>query len=325
MKKIIILIVLLLSPLLICAQEFKPTKTIEIIVPYPPGGATDSLGRMVNDIFNEHGWPSIVINKPGADAVIGANYAAKGKPNGETLLVGATGALDANIAFKAPGMEYNDKSFTPIIPLANISYVLAVPASSTIVNYEQFKSYVKNNPDKFNLAFWNANTANIFYDWAKKEALPRPNIIFYKGSGPQMIDLVGGHVPFAFDTWLAMAPMFEADKVRVIATLDKSGLAVIRRIKPNNQSIAISDIHPDLDVGVWYGLWAPTGIPKNTVAEMNRVINAALLTQKYRERMETLNIKTYGGTAESLLVLQERNLQILKRIAQNVNTKSNEK
>jgi tripartite-type tricarboxylate transporter receptor subunit TctC len=258
----------------------------------------------------------VVINKPGADAVIGANYAAKGRPNGETLLVGATGALDANFAFKAPGMEYTDKTFVPIVPLANISYVLAVPASSPIKNYEQFKFYVRANPDQFNLAFWNANTANIFYDWAKKEKLPRPNIIFYKGSGPQMVDLVGGHVPFAFDTWLAMAPMFESDKVRVIATLDKAGLAVIKHIKPDNQSIAISDIHPDLNVGVWYGLWAPAGTPKNTVAEMNRLINTALLTPKYRERMETLNIKTYGGSAESLNILQKRNLRTLERIAQ---------
>lgn len=319
MKKILAALALVVSVFNINAQEFKPTKTIEIVVPYPPGGATDTVGRVVNDIFNDHGWPSIVVNKPGADSVIGANYAAKSRPNGETLLIGATGALDANIAFKAPGMEYNDKTFVPIVPLANISYVLAVPASSPIKNYEQFKFYVKANPDKFNLAFWNGNTANIFYDWAKKENLPRPNIILYKGSAPQLIDLVGGHIPFAFDTWLAVAPMFESDKIRVIATLDKAGLAVIKHIKPDNQSIAISDIHPDLSLSLWYGLVAPAGTPKSTVAEMNQVINAALLTPKYRERMETLNIKTYGGTAESLLVLQKRNLRTLERIAQELN------
>ena len=288
---------------------------IEIVVPYPPGGATDSLGRIVVEIFNEHGMSSIVVNKPGADAVIGANYAAKGKPDGKTLFVGATGALDANIAFKAQGMEYTDKSFIPIIPLANISYVLAVPASSPIKNYEQFKFYVQANPDKFNLAFWNANTANIFYDWAKKEGLPKPNIILYKGSGPQMIDLVGGHVPFAYDTWLAMAPMYEADKVRIIATLDRGGLAVVKKLKPGNESIAISDRHPDLNVGVWYGLWAPAGTPKSTVDEMNKIINTALKEPKYREKMDLLNIKIYGGTSESLLVLQKRNLQTLQRIA----------
>jgi hypothetical protein len=116
-----------------------------------------------------------------------------------------------------------------------------------------------------------------------------------------------------------MAPMFVSNKVRVIATLDKEGLAVIKHIKSDNQSIAISDIHPDLNVGVWYGLWAPAGIPKNIVAEMNRLINTALLTPKYRERMEILNIKIYGGTAESLGILQNRNLRILERISQELN------
>ena len=308
MKKILLTLAVLFSSMALA-------NPIEIVVPYPPGGATDSLGRIVSEIFNEHGMPSMVVNKPGADAVIGANYAAKGKPDGKTLFVGATGALDANIAFKAVGMEYSEKSFVPIVPLANISYVLAVPATSPIKNYEQFKFYVKANPDKFNLAFWNANTANIFYDWAKKENLPTPNIILYKGSGPQMIDLVGGHIPFAFDTWLAMAPMYEANKVRIIATLDKGGLAVVKKLKPGNEIIAISDIHPDLNVGVWYGLWAPAGTPKVTIDNMNKIINTALKEPKYREKMEMLNIKIYGGTAESLLVLQKRNLQTLQRIS----------
>lgn len=294
-------------------------QSIEIVVPYPPGGATDSLGRIVAEILTESGRPAFVSNKPGADAVIGANYAAKAKPDGKTLFVGATGALDANIAFKAQGMEYTDKSFVPIVPLANISYVLAVPANSPIQNYEQFKFYVRANPDKFNLAFWNANTANIFYDWAKKEHLPRPNIVLYKGSGPQMIDLVGGHVPFAFDTWLAMSPQFEADKVRVIATLDKGGLDVIKKLKPDNPSVAISDAHPDLNVGVWYGLWAPAGTASAYTAELNTVINKAFKEPKYREKIEMLNVKTYGGTAESLSTLQKRNLQILQRIAQDLN------
>jgi tripartite-type tricarboxylate transporter receptor subunit TctC len=292
---------------------------IEIVVPYPPGGATDSLGRIVSQIFNEKGMPTIVINKPGADAVIGTNFASKAKPDGKTLLVGATGAFDANIAFKAPGMEYDEKSFVPITPLANISYVLAVPASSPIKNYEQFKFYVRANPDKFNLAFWNANTANIFYDWAKKENLPRPNIILYKGSGPQMIDLVGGHVPFAFDTWLAMAPQFKADKVRIIATLDKGGLAVVKKLKPDNESVAISDTHPDLGIGVWYGLWAPAGTPKATLVEMHKIINTAFKEPKYQEMMEMLNIKIYGGTADSLVEKQSRNLKTLRRIAQDLN------
>jgi tripartite-type tricarboxylate transporter receptor subunit TctC len=310
MKKLLVLLALVTT--------FARAGTIEIVVPYPPGGATDSLGRIVSEILNEHNMTSIVVNRPGADAIIGANYAAKAKPDGNTLFVGATGALDANIAFKAEGMQYNEHSFVPIVPLANMSYVLAVTASSPIQNYEQFKFYVRANPDKFKLAFWNANTANVFYDWAKQEGLPRPTIVLYKGSGPQMTDLVGGHVQFGWDTWLAMYPQADADKVRIIATLDQGGLDVVKKLKPNNQVISVSSTHPDLNVGVWYGLWAPTGTPDATLKELNKIINTAFKEPKYREKMEALNIKTYGGTAESLVTSQNRNLQILKRIANDV-------
>lgn len=317
MKKLLLTLLTLISITAHSAGLGNPP--IEIVVPYPPGGATDTMARIVSEIFTEHGWYSAVLNKPGADAVIGANYAAKAKPDGKTLFVGATGALDANFAFKAEGMEYNENSFVPIVPLANMSYVLALPADSPINNYAQFKEYVKANPSKFKLAFWNANTANIFYDWAKKEGLPRPTIVLYKGSTPQMVDLVGGHIPFAFDTWLAIAPQFQDNKVKVIATLDKSGLAVIKKLKPNNPSIAISTSHPDLDIGVWYGLWAPAGTPQATLDEMNAVVNEAFQQQKYKDKIEALNIKYYGGTADSLIKLQAKNLKILKRIAEDLN------
>lgn len=293
-------------------------KPIEIIVPFPPGGATDSLGRIAAEILTEAGRPAVVINKPGADAVIGANYAAKARPDGRTLFVGATGALDANIAFRAPGIEYTEKSFVPIVPLTNLSYVLAVPASSPIKTYEEFKAYVRANPNRFDLAFWNANTANIFYDWARRENLPKPNIILYKGSGPQVVDLVGGHIPFAWDTWFAIAPQFKADKVRVIATLTKEGSAVIKKIKPDNPSIDISSLHPELNVGVWYGLWAPAGTPKSQIDEINAIINRAFKEAKYQEKSEAIDIRLAGGTAEILEILQKRNLRILRRIAQNL-------
>lgn len=309
-KKILTTLAVLLSAHAWASQP------IEIVVPFPPGGATDSLGRMVAEILTEAGRPAVVINKPGADSVIGANYAAKARPDGKTLFMGATGALDANIAFKAAGMEYTDQSFTPIVPVANLSYVLAVPASSPIKNYEQFKFYVRANPDKFNLAFWNANTANVFYDWARREGLPRPNIILYKGSGPQMTDLVGGHIPFAWDTWFAISPQFKGDKVRVLATLTREGLGVIKKIKPDNESIAISDLHPELNIGVWYGVWAPAGTPKTQIDEINRIVNTAFQQPKYKEKMEILNMRFAGGKPETLRAMQQRNLRILERLAQ---------
>jgi len=194
--------------------------------------------------------------------------------------------------------------------------VLAVKKGMPIDSYEKFKSYVKANPQKFNVAFWNANTANVFYEWAKAEGLPRPNIILYKGSGPQIIDLLGGHVDFAWDTWVAVAPHFDADKINIIATMDNQGAEVVRKIKPGSNVVSVAQNHPELGIGVWYGLWAPAGTPKNVVDEMNRVVNRAFKDPRYQQSIESLNVKKYGGTADSLGRLQGRNYAILKKISQ---------
>jgi tripartite-type tricarboxylate transporter receptor subunit TctC len=318
MKKMLAIIVgLCLTVSFAFAGNFEPTKRpIEIVVPYPPGGATDRLARIVNDMFQERGWKSFVVNKPGADGVIGGNYAAAAKPDGHTIFMSGTGLLDANIAFKAAGINYNERSFVPVVPVANVSYVLIVKKGMPIDSYEKFKFYVRANPNRFNVAFWNANTANVFYEWARAEGLPRPNIILYKGSGPQMIDVLGGHVDFAWETWVAAAPHFDADKIKIIATLDNQGQQVIQRINPASEVVSIEKQHPGLAVGVWYGAWAPAGTPQAVVKEINTVVNQAFRNPRHQQAIEALNVKKYGGTSESLGRLQNGNLQLLKRVAQ---------
>lgn len=317
MSKYLLFVLLSITSALGMTEPWSPgNRPIEIVVPYPPGGATDRLARIVDQIFQEHGWKSIVINKPGADGVIGGNFAAKAKPDGYTVFMSGTGLLDANIAFRAPSLEYNERSFVPIVPMANVSYVLAVKKGMPIDSYEKFKFYVKANPNRFNVAFWNANTANVFYEWAKAEGLPRPNIILYKGSGPQIIDLLGGHVDFAWDTWIAAAPHFNSDKINIIAALDNQGAEVVKKIKPGSEVVSIAQRHPELGIGVWYGLWAPAGTPKAVVDEMNRVINRALKDPKHQATIEGLNVKRYGGTADSLGRLQGQNFTTLKKLAQ---------
>jgi tripartite-type tricarboxylate transporter receptor subunit TctC len=314
--KYFVCVLLAVTSVFASAETWSPkTKSIEIVVPYPPGGATDKLARIVDKIFQEHGWKSHVVNRAGANGVIGGNFAAKAKPDGYTVFMSGTGLLDANIVYKSPGIEYNEKSFTPIVPVGNVSFVLAVKKGMPINTYEKFKFYVRANPDKFNVAFWNANTANVFSEWARVEGLPTPNIVLYKGSGPQVIDLLGGHVDFAWDTWVAVAPHFDADKINVIATLDNQGADVIRQIKPDSPVVSVAKNHPQLGIGVWYGLWAPAGTPKDIIKEMNQVVNDGLKKPANRQAIESMYIKKYGGTAKSLEQLQSRNFETIKKLS----------
>ena len=279
-------------------------KIIEIVVPYGPGGAASNYAQLVSEILTDNGRPAVVVNKPGADAVIGANYAAKAKADGKTLFLGTTSSIAANVVFNAPGMEYNKDTFDPVIMLNQLSLTLAVPASSPIKNYEQFKFYVRANPEKFNLGFYNTNIANIFFDWAEKENLPRPTIIMYKGSAQLDTDLAGGNLPFAFDNYAPpMTPLIEAGKIRVIASLDNTVPGV-----PN-----LSKHHPELAFGVWYGLFANTGTPKSVITEINQLINTEIKKPKYANKIKEMNIRYIGGTPKDLQALQIRDLNTLKR------------
>lgn len=303
------------------ASEFDPVKNpIEIVVPYPPGGATDKWGRVISAIFTQHGWKNVVVNRPGADTVIGSNYVAKSAPNGQTLYVGGNGFIDANIAFKnkAPGAEYTENSFAPIVPLGAGTAVLAVSKNVPVNSYQEFKEYVRKNPNNFNLGFWNTYTANIFYEWARKEGLPKPNIILYKGSAPQVADLLGGHIPFAFDTFTAMAPHYEADRVRILAVLDSRGVEIVRKVNPGANLVSLGKMHPELDVPIWYGLYAPAGTPPAVLAQINQVINAALKNPKYRQEIEALHIANFGGTAQEQKQVQSRVLDIMRNVSKNL-------
>ena len=308
--KFFLLILLTVFSLSAIADE----KPIEIVVPFGPGGAASNYAQVISEIFNDHGWPTIVVNKPGADAVLGGNYAAKAKPDGRTLFLGTTSSLSANPVVMPPGIEYNKNSFAPIVPIAQLSMVLAVPATSPINNYQQFKFYVRTNPEKFNIGVFNANLAGIFNAWAQKEGLPHPTTIPYKGSNQVVTDLAGGNLPFAFDTFSApLLPLVKAGKIKIIATLDSASLVEAGNLNTREKVINISSIHPDLEFGVWYGLFAPAGTPQSTINEMNRLINRVMQTPKYREKMQSMDIKYIGGTPESLKALQNRDLQTLSR------------
>jgi tripartite-type tricarboxylate transporter receptor subunit TctC len=313
--------ILAVASLTATAQSFTPTsRVIEIVVPYPPGGATDKWGRVLDEIFRAHGWQSAVLNKPGADTVIGSNYVAAAKPDGHTIYVGGNGFLDANIAFKqkAPGIEYTENSFEPIVPLGAGTAVLAVGKNVPVNNYEEFKQYVKKNPEKFNLGFWNTYTGNIFYEWAKKEGLPRPNIVFYKGSSPQVADILGGHIPFVFDTYTAMAPHYRAGNVKIIAALDRRGVAIVKKDVPQAQLVSIASRVPGVDVPIWYGLYAPAGTPREVVAQINAVVNHALQDPKYTQNIESLHIANFGGSPQDQRQVQTSVLTIMRNVAKSI-------
>jgi tripartite-type tricarboxylate transporter receptor subunit TctC len=316
-----LLFVLLTVASLSVHADWDPTKhTIEIVCPYPPGGASDKVARVLEEMFTKHGWKSAVLNKPGADTVIGANYAAKAQPDGYTFYMGGNGFLDSNIAFKdpAPGIEYTENSFTPVVPMGISTLVLSVPADSPINNYEELKTYVKKNPKKFNVGFWNKYTANTFLLWAKLEGLPEPTIINYKGTAPQMTDLMGNHIEMAFDTYAASKQPWQTGKIKIIATLTKEGTELIRKTDPKAHVATLSKLHPELDLNIWFGLYAPAGVDRAVVAEINAYVNEALKEFNYANSLADSEIINTGGSIHDLQTIQTKTLKILRNVSKNI-------
>ena len=284
------------------AQTWTPPKIIEIVVPYPAGGSTDRWGRVISEILNDHGWNSIVVNKAGADTTIASNYVAVAKPNGSTLYLSGMGFLDANISFKERplGIKYTETSFTDIAPIGSGTLVLAVANNVPVNNYEEFKAYVRKNPDQFNIGFFNNYIANLFYIWAKKENLPQPKIVMYKGSAPLNLDLVGGHVPFAFDTYNTIAPFHQDKKVKVIAVLDVPGAKIYNKANPGDKIEIIGQRIPEVNMSIYYGVSGPAGMSKEAIYSINQVINQGLKNPRYTKPMQDMHIGVQGGTPADL-------------------------
>ena len=135
--------------------EFDPLSEV-VFLHGPNGLGKTTILEIVDDILNANGWRSYVSNRAGADGVIAGNYVAKANPDGHTIFFSGTGLLDANIVFKTSGIEYNENSFVPVVPVAHISYVFL---SKNNFTYNQFKSYVKSNPDK-NLIYFEVVSLN---------------------------------------------------------------------------------------------------------------------------------------------------------------------
>lgn len=289
---------------------------IELVVPYPAGGSTDRFGRVVAQILTDAGEPTLVSNRPGADTTIASNYVAKAKGDGKVLYLCGIGFLDANLAFKnkPEGIEYTRTSFSNIALLGSGTLVLAVSQKVPVNTYEEFKNYVKNNPNAFNVGFFNQNIANLFYVWAKKEGLPVPNIVMYKGSSPMGADLLGGHIQFAWDTFNTIEPHITSGKVKVVAVLDSIGHPLVTKAT-GKELFSVAAKYPELNMPIFYGLCGPAFMDPNTIKKLNKIVVNGLKDPKYTQGLTDSYIGVAGGSPAELDRMHSNLYLLFRRVA----------
>jgi tripartite-type tricarboxylate transporter receptor subunit TctC len=275
------------------AQNF-PNRTIKIVVPATPGGAIDTIARMVADkLTTSLGQAVVVENRPGAANNLGTDVVAKSPPDGYTLLICASSHATNKHLYKTlpydPVSDFEPVVFTHVVPLL-LAVSPAVPAKSV----PELIAWIKANPDKAVFASSGTGSslhmaAELFKSMAGVTMLHVP----YRGSTAAHPDLLGGRTAMIFDTVTAILPHVQSGGVRGLAvTTEKRSPSV-----PELPTIAEAAL-PGYDANTWGGILAPAGTPKEIVAKLNAEVNKALAAEDVRAKLAASGIEIQGGSPE---------------------------
>jgi tripartite-type tricarboxylate transporter receptor subunit TctC len=263
-------VALLAAPVAAFAQAY-PNKAVRVIIPYPPGGPTDILGRMVAQALSvKLGQPFVVENKPGASGMIGADQVAKASPDGYTLLVNAS--LHVINPSLYPKMTHDPiKNFAPVSQIADVPMVLVVNPKNPAKNLKQLIANAKTNPMTFASSGNGAapHLAGAAFNMAADVKLQH---VPYKGSAPALTDVVGGHVTMMFDPVPSSTPFIRNGSLRPLAVTTSKRVAALLHV-PTMAEAGL----PGYEISTWYGMWAPANTPKEIVnklsSEIARIVN----------------------------------------------------
>lgn len=264
------------------AQSRYPEKTIQLIAPYAPGGAADIFSRLLaSELEKRVGQSVIVINRPGAGTVIGAQALLAAPADGYTLMLSSNSTFTLNPAV-LPSLTYDSaRDFVPIAQLATIGLTLITHADNPVRDVAALVAQAKAEPDKLTMAsFGTATVSHFAGEWFKNVAGIRMVHVPYRGSGPAMNDLVGKHIPYLVDTIVAAKPQIEAGKVRPLA-VTMAARSVMLPDVPTLQELGFRGI----DLSSWVALVAARGIPDDVRVKLSETFGAILKDPAVQERM----------------------------------------
>lgn len=290
-------------PLAAVAQDY-PTKPIKLVLPFPPGGVTDSLARTLAEKLQPRlGQPVVVENKPGAGTMLASETVARAPGDGYTLLMAASTLGVAPSIF--PKVPYDPiKSFEPVTLAAGVVHQLVVGPDLPVKNVAELIDYLKKNPGKVSYASTGNGTSThlegeLFKFMAKVHMVHIP----YRGSGPALTDMVGGHVQLMFDAVGSSQPLVKSGKLRALAvTTEKRSPSM-----PDLPTVAESGL-PGFDAMPWLGILAPAGTPKPIVDRLHREITAILAEPELRQSLAGKGLDVVGNTPAEFASFLKRDI-----------------
>jgi tripartite-type tricarboxylate transporter receptor subunit TctC len=306
-----LLVCLALAAGVVQAQTY-PSKPVRVIVPFPPGGTTDIVARLVADRLPATlGQPAVVENRAGAGGSVGATEIARAAPDGYTLGLATVSTHGVNPAIN-PKLPYDPlRDFTPISNLATVPNVVSAHPSTGINDLKGLIEKAKASPGKITYASAGMGSLShmlgeLFKSSTSTDLLHVP----YKGSGPALNDTLGGQVSIFFDNLSSSLPHIQSGKLRALAVSSPARLDVL----PNVPTFAEAGV-PQLNDPSWFGLIGPSNLPQPVLAKVHEAVTKALASSEVRERMRQAGAVAAGNSPQQFAAQIRTELERHKRVA----------
>jgi tripartite-type tricarboxylate transporter receptor subunit TctC len=278
------------------AQQY-PQRSIRLVLGFAPGGASDTMARVVGTRLSESlGQPLVVDNRPGAGGNIAAEIVARSNPDGYTLLLGNNGMLAVNVSLY-PNIGFDPlKDFAPVVLIASQPNVVVVHPGVAAKSMKELIALAKARPGQLNYASPGAGTTgHLAGELFKRMAGVEYTIVPFKGGGPSAVSVLSGQTQFSFATALSVQPHIKSGKLRALAVTTAKRSPSF----PDLPTVAEAAV-PGFDAITWHGIVVPARTPQPVIARLNKEFNRLLQAPEMRDRLMTLGSEVIGGEPKQL-------------------------
>jgi len=295
-----------------------PDHTIQIVVPYTPGGTVDLLARMLGPRLNAAwGQPVVILNRPGAGGSVGAEVVAKSAPDGYTLFISTNSPLTSNLALY-PSLGYEPlRDFEPVILAGENALVLAANSKLPVRTVKDLIALAKSKPGELNAATsGNGSTAHLSLAAFNKQAGVSITHVPYRGGVPSLTAAIAGEVQLVFSDSAPAMPQIRDDRLMAL------GLTGLRRarIAPDIPTLDESGL-PGFSITAWVGVVAPKGTPNEIVQKLNLEIGRALKEPEFARQMSAMGLDPLGSTPQEFGAFLRTEIPRWKQIVQDAEVK----
>ena len=298
------------------AQQVYPARPIRFILPYPPGGSTSVLARLVGQKLTESwGQPVIVDNRGGASTIIGTEALVKAAPDGHTILLVAPTHVINPLLLRTPYDAIKD--FAPVATLGRREVVLVVTPSLPAKNLKEFIALAKAKPGQLNYGTPGAGgIIHVVTEMFQAMAGIKLHHIPYKGSGPVLTDVMGGHIQLYFSPPSPVISLVKSGRLKAIAISGETRLAALPEVPTFTEGGL-----PGYNVASWHGVLAPAGTPKEIITRLSAEIARILRTPEVRDKLAAEGVEAFISTPEQFAALLKADMAKYAEIIRSANIK----